>query len=187
MQYRRPTNFDDVVRILNEATKYDPQDERREIVLCLRRLEEMGWYKKGLYHLYNENMLVKFLVNTFVPTVVELVADPDTLKKLSSVLTDAKREKYGEGFNGVFDTLATESERAKQRTDVSPRFAEMRDSMHKMATDEQCRAGLKVIYLYVKTSRSILNMFVDRLNTALRKHKDILSSSDIPMEALMLG
>lgn len=187
MQYRRPSSFDDVVSILNEAAKYDPSDDRRHIVLCLRRLEEMGWYQKGLYHLYNENMLVQFLVNTFVPTVVELIADPGALKKLSSALTDAKRAKYSEGFKSVFDTLAAESERAKQRTDVSPRFAEMRDSMHGMATDEQCRAGLRVIYLHVKTSRTILNMFVDRLNTALREHKDILSSSDIPMEALMLG
>ena len=146
------------------------------------------WFADGLRPIYNANKMVSFLGNTLTPPVNELVVDEHKLDNLyDAAINDQdgfsrRTQRLEEILSRVRVSCDTVDERQ-----VSEQFLRFRDATRAFSTDAQCVHCLRMLYVSHGLARKILSLVIGRLVESLEKYCDIVSTTDIPMEALMLG
>lgn len=189
---RRPHNFKEFRDLLSCASSMALQsksisDRRQSFVYAMMRLDEV-WFDDGLRPLYEANALVSFLCNTVASTLCEHMVDENMLDR---AFTEAHRnpttvEMHDKEFTKILKSIVAACETVNKRK-VTPRFAKFCNAMAAFATDQCIEKGTRVIYVSLTLARKVVNMVLQRLLHGLLHDNDIQPSSDIPMDAVLLG
>lgn len=111
----------------------------------------------------------------------------DTLEK-EHAKANAKPENVAQNtarYQAFLKALA-DAETESKAKQVDTDFAKMRASMGALYADAEVRAGLCVLYVSSKTARTALDMIFERLIQSFKNDTTIVSTTEIPFEALML-
>lgn len=189
--YRRPETYEQAFETMSRATATAspaPGGTQETVVAMSRRLLECDWWPNAMKPLYHKNLVVSFSVNTLVPTCVELMLDERSVNELEEREDNAEHrlKRRHDRLRAKLRSI----ERAIQGTrgrSVTPEFRSMTDAMLSMCTEPEVVTGLCQIYGLMKTARSVLDVFCDRLTKSLEEDSAIRESTDIPLELLMLG
>lgn len=146
-----------------------------------------SWFEEGLRPLYIKNTIVSFLTNTIAPSLVEFLTDDAIIDKKHEAAKgdDETYRKHTKKIKKHLDTIAEACEQSMDRK-VTPEFERMRAAMKFMATNEETRLAFQILFVSHETARKVLALMLVRLVDALAKHNDIMTSTDIPFEAMMI-
>lgn len=185
--YKRPNTYAEAILYLQRANdaSVGAEGEREQLRAAIDRLFALNWFERGLRPLYENNTLVQFLVNTLVPTVVELLSESEKLGDAIGRIPSEKRTALQQRFRGVSERLRRACRESRAR-EVTERFTEMREAMDQLSTDEVVLGGLEHLYVALRTARAVLDLFLERLYEALTNHDDVMSSTHVPLRALAL-
>jgi hypothetical protein len=150
-------------------------------------LFQSSFVEDGLVVLYEANEIVSFVFNTFVPHIEDRIRY-DTLNaeyERAAAKPESVRQN-SERFEAILGTLRAADATNRTKT-VDERFARMRNAMSALFADAAVREGLCVLYVSSKLARKALDLVMERLISALQNDTSIVSTSEIPMDALFLG
>ena len=185
---RRPSTWEDFMDLTDKALENGAYT--RPCVKALRLgcvALRQSWFEEGLRPLYIKNTIVSFLTNTIAPSLVEFLTDDEIIDKKHEKAKEDEGtyRKHTKKIKKHLDMIAEACEQSMDRK-VTPEFERMRAAMKFMATNEDTRFAFQILFVSHETARKVLAMMLVRLVEALANHNDIMTSSDIPFEAMMI-
>ena len=147
----------------------------------------MSWHERTLRPLYENNVVVSMVTNSLVPTLQELVLEPEVLATAQRDARASENTKYSAEYGLLRERLKNACVQSRLRdAQTTPRFRSMRDGMLEYISNEQVQESLVMLFVCVASARVALRLMTERLTDALEKHDDIMTSDDVPMSAFGL-
>ena len=128
-----------------------------------------------------------FLFNTIVPHVEERLRY-DTLQSeydKAQAKPDAVKQN-GARFDAILRAAVEAEAVSRAKPGVDAAFVKMRNAICGLYTDATVTEGLGVLYVSSKTARGALDLIFKRLIDAYQNDTKIVTTSEIPLEAMML-
>ena len=187
---RRPGNFDEGIaqlRLAVQDTKPSPDATHPRAKLwraCSALLCDE--FLAGMRLLYEANAIVTFLMNTIIPHIEERLRYDILHAEYEKALAKPDNIRQNtERFQAVLKAVAAAADISYKKS-VDAEFACMRGAMSALHTDDTIIVGLQVLYVSSKTARSALDLVFKRLIDAYQNDTSIITTTEIPFEAMFL-
>ena len=186
---RRPSTLDEGVEQLRAAVgataPSDPSADHPRARLwgaCNAMLRED--FVAGMRLLYDANAIVSFLFNTIVPHVEERMRFDTLSEEMDAVKPESAAQN--EARMAAIVKRMAEADAVSRAKMVDSDFETMRQGVSALYMDVTVVRGLTTLYVSSKKARGVLDLIFQRLDEALRNDASIKSTTDIPMEAMLL-
>ena len=185
MKYRRPSTLDEGITSLERLQAFRVTGARVTILAALKRCTELNWFELAMRPLYDANAIVRMLFNSLVPMMQEIVLEEAVLTTLQEQADSAKVKKYETEFLAMWSSFREAAPKRHERQ-VSERFEKMAGSMQAYAADDTIRQALCILYTHMRKARAALKLIFARITDALLHDVDIVTTTEIPIEALQI-
>jgi len=186
---KRPSSWEEFILLVRKGLDHPLESERP----CVKELRKGTnhmmdvWFEDGLQPLYKKNTIVSLLSNTICPSLCEFLTDENLLDDAyKKACSEKKVEKRTKKVADIMSHISEACDSSKNRK-TTDEFRKMSDAMKKMACDEECKNAIHILYASHENARKILTLMFNRLVDALNNHSDVMESTDIPFEAMMIS